>query len=425
MRVLVISHNAFDKSNNMGRTLEHQFSNFSTEEIAQLYFVKSTPDSAHCKDFFCIPDSQVWKSIFTRKGAGSEYVCGDEEKGVRREGSIETAIRKKAIHRSYIFLLRNAIWSLGKWKTEALDRWLDKIDPDVIYYASGDYSFSYKLTAYIAKKRDIPVVIGCYDDFYIGKRKTWNPLYHLVYADLVKQARKLFSKASLFTAMSEMMKKDYEALFQKPGYTMYMPSRIVPVLPGEVRENRMIYAGTLDLGRAEQLAVLGRAVKSLDRQDITHIDVYSGELRKELTGLMSEENGIVFHGRISPDAVQDLMRRSKYVIHTESFREKYKQRVKYSVSTKIADCLSCGACIVAFGPADLASIDYLRRFDAAWIITQQEAAAKRLAELFENPRVQELLPANAKALAARNHDSVKSCEAFQSLIFGAAKTGQI
>ncbi len=423
MRVLVISHNVFDNSNNMGRTLENQFQNFSSDEIAQLYFTKGVPHSAFCKEFFCISDSEVFHSIFNRKPAGHtvDPDCAEAQNEKTSDESIQLAIRKKG-RRPITYLMRNMIWFLGKWKTKKLDEWLDKIDPTVIYYASGDYSFSYKVTMYIAKKRKIPVIIGCYDDFYIGKRKTLNPLYHLFYSGLMRSAKKLFKMSSCFMGLSEMMTNDYQRLFGKSGHTMFVPTEIGIAQDAAPREARIFYAGNLGYGRAEQLVLLGRAIKALGRNDIAHIDVYSAEIREELTSLMCEENGIVFHGKVAPAQVQQMMRTSQYVIHTESFMPGYKKRVKYSVSTKIADCLSCGACIVAFGPTDVASIDYLNRANAACVISDTETIGEKLTELFADEGLRQELVANAIDLSQKNHNNEQNCEKFKAIILDAARS---
>lgn len=44
MRVLIVSHNAFGLTNNMGKTLLSYFSDFSPEEVAQFY-IHSEPSA--------------------------------------------------------------------------------------------------------------------------------------------------------------------------------------------------------------------------------------------------------------------------------------------------------------------------------------------------------------------------------------------
>jgi len=49
------------------------------------------------------------------------------------------------------------------------------------------------------------------------------------------------------------------------------------------------------------------------------------------------------------------------IIHTESFSPRTQKMIQYSVSTKIADSLLNGPCLIAYGPEKLASIDYLKK----------------------------------------------------------------
>jgi glycosyltransferase involved in cell wall biosynthesis len=198
---------------------------------------------------------------------------------------------------------------------------------------------------------------------------------------------------------------------------MYVPTEVNAISARNERKQKIFYAGNLGLGRAEQLVLMGRAIKSLGRTDITHIDVYSSEVREELTSLMTEENGIVFHGEVSSDHILRLMNENKYVIHTESFDMDYKTRVMYSVSTKIADCLSCGACIIAFGPTEVASIDYLNRSGAAWIIENEETLTAKLRELFEDDEKSAVIVSNALELSEKNHNNKKVAKAFKNSIF--------
>ena len=54
------------------------------------------------------------------------------------------------------------------------------------------------------------------------------------------------------------------------------------------------------------------------------------------------------------------MANSMAVIHTESFEQEMMELVRFSVSTKIAESLMYGPCLIAYGPEGIASIDYLK-----------------------------------------------------------------
>lgn len=420
MKILIIAHNALDRNNNMGRTLEKQFCDIESDELAQLYLKAGVPKSDLCKEFFRLSDVDVFKSIFTRKAAGCAVDLTDVAPNLESSpasSKLEAAIRKKGNRRSSIYFLRNVIWYFGKWRSAELDAWLDKVSPDVIYFASGDYSFAYDVALYIAKKLNIPLIIGCYDDYFIGKKKTLNPFDHIVYKSFMKHVKAAFDYASLFTSLSEKMTEDYEKLFKTRGETVYVPTTIDPErVTGRIRKERIIYAGNIGNGRAEQLAKIGRCIRSLGRSDITHIDVYSGEGRAEPLSYMTEENGIAFHGKISPERVEELMCESKYVLHVEAFDYENKRRVAYSVSTKTADCLSCGACMIAFGPDDVALIEYLKKNEAAWVISDEAELCEKLTMIFDDEEKRDKLISNAFELSKKNHDRKKNGEHFAKLL---------
>jgi len=159
------------------------------------------------------------------------------------------------------------------------------------------------------------------------------------------------------------------------------------------------YLGNLGLGRAEQLAAMGRAMK----KNSGWIDVYSGDRNPEYLKELTEENGIRFHGAVSAEEVLKIMASSKAVIHTESFEPKFQNITRYSVSTKIADSLMNGPCIIAYGPEGIASIDYLQENRAAYVISDPAGLEAGLREILSDAVLREKIVSNARTLAAKNH----------------------
>lgn len=408
-RLLLISHNALGKTNNMGKTLETSFCMWEQQNIAQLFFSDEQPDSDACQRFFRISDTAILKSVLTRHSASSipdikvNYKQSSEHKHTHMT-KLKTSIIKWARYRTpLVYCIRNMLWKMGVWKSEALESWLNEFQPEVVFFASGDYAFSYNIALYIAQSRNIPLIVGCYDDFFINSLKTLNPLYYLNRKNLLKTASRLFAYASTFTGLCEKMTSDYSKLFCKSGHTVFTPTSLHLSSMCERRKS-IVYAGNLGYGRAEQLIEIGRSLKSLGLTDYPLIDVYSGEIRNEITEKMSLENGIRFHGRVSPNEVSEIISTSIFVIHTESFDPIFKKRVAYSLSTKIADSLQCGACIFAYGPSDVASIEYLSKNQAAFIVNCIDDLAEGLRTIIESDEKRAVIVQNAQQLAKKNHN---------------------
>ena len=146
------------------------------------------------------------------------------------------------------------------------------------------------------------------------------------------------------------------------------------------------------------------------------LDVYSGEKNKEILEGINEENGIRFHGGISAEEVLCVMERSMAVIHTESFDEKIMNAVRFSVSTKIAESLMYGPCLLAYGPEGIASIDYLKENKAAYVITSKDNLEIGLKEFISNQTLREEIICNSRKLAKENHSlNINSQKVYQWL----------
>ena len=52
MKVLLVSHNCFSKTQNMGKTFASLFSNFKKEELMQLYLYPTIPNIDICDNYF-------------------------------------------------------------------------------------------------------------------------------------------------------------------------------------------------------------------------------------------------------------------------------------------------------------------------------------------------------------------------------------
>ena len=64
-----------------------------------------------------------------------------------------------------------------------------------------------------------------------------------------------------------------------------------------------------------------------------------------------------------------------------------------------------GPCLIAYGPEGIASIDYLKENNAAYVITRPEDLESGLTEILTNAALREQIIKNARALAARNHNA--------------------
>ena len=412
MKILVVSHNVFAKTSNMGKTLASYFRGINSADIAQFYIHSEIPTDDICKNYYRITDKDAIKSILTRKSG--KIFCESEVRTDLDESRTDTGNTAKLYRRArsrspIIYFARNLWWGMSKWKTKKLCLWLDEFDPDVVFFASGDYAFMYKIALWMAKYKNVPLVVSCMDDYYFYNKNANRFGGKFVHKAFMKQVKKTMDYASCIYPICEKMGRDYSKYFGKTYHTLSTPSTISEPLSFE-KSNAISYIGNLGFKRNEQIVKIGRALKALDIADKPEfIDVYSAEKDPEILKDLTEENGIRFHGKINAEQVLEVMGKSLAVIHTESFDKMTRRSVAYSMSTKIADSLASGTPILVFGPSNVASVEYLMENEAAFCVTSEKEMPTVLEELITNSEKREVIISNALALAKRNHDSHTNC----------------
>lgn len=405
MRVLLIGHNVISETNNMGKTLLAYFRDFTPDEVAEFYIQEKEPkNAAVCSNYYRITDRDALKSVFGKKpGISFHLDKSTAEDNRAMTGTVENIRQYGRKRNAFVYTVRNAVWSLAHWKTKEFASWLKNYNPDVIFFMAGDYSFMYKITLSIQEMFQKPLVVCCVDDYYLFNRNEDSFLGRQQHDSYMKCVHKLMAKASCLFTISDSMAEAYHNLFNKPCFTLHTSAK--KRLDSNDKDRCGIaYFGNLSFRRFEQLVEMGKAVKRLGIEGVEYIDVYSGEKNPDNLVGLTEENGIRFHGEIPASEVAERMDQCMAIIHTESFRPRIMNMIKYSVSTKIADSLLNGPCLIAYGPEELASIDYLKKNNAAYVITKAEDLESGLREILTDEELRSEIVANARKLAAKNHD---------------------
>lgn len=410
MKVLLVSHNVLSQTSNMGKTLRSYFSQFAGEEIAQFYIHSEIPvDDSICRNYFRFTDRDAMQSLIPWKKCGQSFTKEDIQTDCLSAGTdtgiLHSVYQMGRKRTASIFLLRNLLWELCRWDTKRFWDWVDGFSPDVIFFASGDYGFMYDIARKIADYTKKPLIVSCVDDFYLYNRNEKSLLGRLVHKSFMKTVHRTMEQASAVMTICDSMKMEYEKLFGKKTYVLHTAA-----LPENAEETRgrsgVVYLGNLGYGRNRQLVKMGQALRAVQGAGIPeYIDVYSGERNPKKWKDFTYENGIRFHGAVSSEEVLAIMSRSVAVIHTESFEPEIMKMTRFSVSTKIADSLMHGPCLVAYGPEGIASVDYLKENGAAYMITDPAKLEDGLREILSNEALRNEIVGKARKLGQKNHNA--------------------
>lgn len=409
MKVLIISQPVLSKTNNMGKTLMGYFRDFSPDDISQLYLHEGVPENTDvCEKYYCFSDSDAMKSILNHKIQGKSFTKESEvfkKKDAEEVAEKDEIYKLGAAHKAWMLFVRDTIWKLSSWKNRELLKWLDRTGADVIFFAPGDGAFIYRIADEIARYLNKPLIMVCMDDFFINNRNKKEILGGIRQKNFMRVVNKTAKDCDMIFTICDEMNKAYTNLFHKQCVTLHTSAdNKSMVLKSDA--SRVSYIGNLSCGRYKTLLELGRAISEINDDTLTKvIDVYSGSKEAEYISPLKNAPGINFRGAIPAEQVPEVMSESVMVIHTESFDPAMKELVRFSVSTKIAESLMYGPCLLAYGPEGIASIDYLKENNAAYVISRPEDLEKGLEKILTNKELREQIVRNARALALKNHNA--------------------
>lgn len=377
MKVLIVSHNPITTYNNMGKTFMALFSAFSPDELCQLYLYPSVPDSDICRDYYRFTDMDALRSVLDRGRVGETVTADLEQHSLYtsdKEEQVYSAPRNKT---DIMRLGRDVIWKLSNWNNPPLNEWIDRQAPDIVFAAVGMQEMLYDMAMSIARQRGLPLISYICDDYYYSA-----PSDGIIPKIRVKHLRRKIEemmKASfMVVTICQELTDSYSETFSVRAETvmtcpLFQVRSYLGGVGGMVKKS-LVYMGNIESGREQSLLELGEALHEVNNFSATgySLDIYTGEKRPEVLSKLSACPSISLHGFVTGDEYKKVFDSADVFIHVESFEAENRERVRYSVSTKIIECLASGRPLLAYGPADVASIAYLRRNDCAALAQSHE-----------------------------------------------------
>ena len=403
MRILIVSHNPIGRTNNMGKTLRAYFQGFRPEELAQFYLHPGDPSDPLCQNYYRFTDTDALRSLFSKRVRGSHLtdISPEVPSSGNRRTPLRLLYRWGQTRTAPVYALRDLLWKFSRWNSPELLAWANAFSPEVVFLAAGDYGCLYNIALALSMHTGAPLAVCCVDDFYLHCRNP-GPLGRLVHRRFLKTVGKTMDRAGCIFTICDSLAKEYGPLFSRPCFVLHTPAQAFA--PAGTPTGRVVYLGNLELGRPAQLIAIGRTLQRLPSGP-KYLDVWSSEDDPKILKAMTKANGIRFHGAASAGEAAEILGTSLLAVHTESFDPKFRAIVRHSVSAKIPDLLARGGCILAYGPEEAASMDYLQKHGAACCVTRPEDLEKALEALLTDAALRGSILSNARRLARENHGS--------------------
>lgn len=384
-RGLIIQNNPFSFKTGNGKTLAAMFAQWDAENLAQIFTSNLQPDFSICKHYYKISDGSALKSFMTHCDCGIEI--SDENVGnsyyfeeIKRPSNFISGLQGWMRESHFVAVLRDFIWRKSKWNNEKLYQWLDEIQPQFVFLLAGNMSVFYDVAYFICDKFQIPLFLQITDDYFIY-RSGWNPWKNLHRRRMSKRLGEAIKKCECSVVICDKMARVFE---EKYGGEYFVCMNNVDVQDLEEFEARqegrdieLVYAGNLGINRWKVLNLIGRALAELAQEGISaRLSVYSSFTPgKHILKKLTIPSSMQFCGSLYGEALDRVKNDADILVHVEAFEKRYRQLTYTAMSTKVPEYMGSGRSILAVGPPEAASIEFLNQNNVALLVTERSKEA--------------------------------------------------
>lgn len=417
-RVLVLSNNCFSLSNSNGRTLGNLFYGWPKEKLAQMCVIAQDPNWELCDNYYCIGDRAVLSAFLHFQKAEGVKLQKREKDADQPVPSGRAAMGKKTLFK---VLLRELVWSKGRWNSKSFKNWADSFNPEVIVLQLGDCCFMLDMAFRLSETRNIPLVIYNTEGYYFFPRN-WHyvtkldrlifPIYNQIYRKKVERVMKL-AKHSVY--LNDKLKEDYDRVFCNASTVIYNSSSVEWSDASMFIEEtpKICYLGNLGLDRDSGIIEIGEVLHSIN--PMYKINVY-GKADKSMQKRFGEVPGVDYKGLVSYEEVKRIIAESDILFHVETEKGYRERQLQYAFTTKVADSVASGRCFVVYAPEVLACSKYIRLHRCGWVASSKKELHDQIENILNNKTERDEVLANAKRVAIENHNLIGNAKKFQEIL---------
>jgi len=400
-------------TSNNGKTYASFFDGYPKSKLAQLYFHRELPTSEVCTAFYRISDEST---LLHALGRTRQLGTRVDSMTVSEQFLGPTTTRALASSRA-VRLVRNAVLKpILARGIPSVDPWLREFGPDLIFFCGGDATYLYPLVEKIADDFDTPIVFYITDD-YVLPSPSDGPLARLSKSIVRSNLVRLCARSALTLTIGQKMTDVYSArlgINSRPLMNLVSvpEARLSVVARAPTDRVVLCYAGGLHLQRWKVLAQIGASLdRNAARGVCGELHIYTATpLSRRMSRELSRHTSITLHESASPSVLATIYEGADLLVHVESFRVRDRASTFLSVSTKIPEYLAAGRSILAVGPPEVASIEYLAKTGSAFVCGSLEDVAldRVVSAAISDKDARERRADVGRAVAARNHGAARA-----------------
>lgn len=391
MNILIFSEAAWDDTNSFGNTVSNFFcgSIWKEDSFSNFYIRNQMPNNKCNVNYYQLSAMDILNGLFKFNVSGNKFTSKDYKnlESSLNLAHIEEQKKIDKLHKNkneFIYWGHELVWRSRIWLNKNFKNFIDENKPDILFAFATSPFILLPLIKYLKSKTNCKIVLLVADDVYGSYEKyVWYRKQYLKRG--LKQCILLSDK---LYGISDEMSELYKKRFGKECETLYKGCDLTERPNTKINNPiKLVYAGNMFWGRDDILSDVALAIESINKNGIkATLEIYTGmTITHDLENKLNRGVSSKIMGSRPYDEIKKIMHDADIVIHVESFDKSCIETVKYSLSTKIIDCLQSGSQIVGIGPKGIASIEYLKKVDGTIVIESKNDIEKTLQKIIINP----------------------------------------
>lgn len=412
-RVLVITSNNFNLQGGGGITLTNLFRGWPPDRIANIHEDGTAPDRAVCPSEFRLSRREVhWSWPFSLI----------EPRGVDASNVEDTrALAVPAVNHGWKRRLVGDGVPRDVAISPALESWIDAFHPDLAYSFLGSTA-QIRLMNQVADRWHVPVAVHIMDDWpaVIYTEGVFGPFLR---KGILREFQATLARAAVRMVICDAMAREYR---QRYGRS-FLPFQNAL----DMREWSAVARRRWDIGRPAVVRYVGSILAEAQRNALKDVCDVVAELQAENVDVRMEVHspgsqtepltrwdyrpGVLrIEAAPSPHDVPRLLSEADVLLLPFNFDALSRRYIRLSMPTKVPAYMISGTPILAYGPPEIATIEYAAQLGWAETVTDRnpETLKHALRTLVTDGGRREELGRRAMALARERHELTSVRAAF-------------
>lgn len=386
IKLMIVTINSWRDENSIGNTFSNWLAGMTDIDISNVFMREENPNNNVCSNYFRITEKMLIKNFFHPKRIGQRLITKNEFSENSQSISDENKMKRIISKHNYtiFYMLKDFLWSIGLWKNEKFKEFIKNNNPNIIFSFAMSGAQYYHMLKFLKKQTNSKIVLYISDNVY-GKFNNKNKGIYNKICD--RRFKKLLQLADKVYGTSKELSDVYSKEFDIDITPLYKGAAIDSSVKRYVNKPiKMVYAGNLLYGRLETLIELSNAINKINIDETKcELFIYSvSDISKNQLDIFKANKGCYFMGGKPYEEIKKIIKSSDIVLHVESFNQDEIEKVKFSFSTKIIDCLQSESVLLAIGPKGISSIEYIRNIEGATVIDDLEEIESKLFGLLKD-----------------------------------------